>query len=179
MALPRELQLVKEGKSFQLKQSIVEQIKNVVIQKQYDSRISMKRLNEFSAVQQLSPSIIEFSLKGSGFKMELRNPLQERVLLTISGNQLIVDRSHSGQVDFSPSFAKTSQSMKTIKPIKEVQLIVDQSSIEIVINQGAEWMTCQVFPNQPWNEFVIKGEKPEDLIVKTPGMNDLQSVWRR
>ena len=66
----------------------------------------------------------------------------------VKGGQLFVDRSNSGQADFSPNFTKIhTANMQPINQTIQLHIFVDRSSVEVFGNNGLVVMTDQIFPD--------------------------------
>ena len=94
----------------------------------------------------------EFTVLSS---MVLSNNLGEVFLLEGKSKQVIIDRSKSGKTDFSDQFADQKQTLTLGEAFQNFQLIIDQSSVEILINNGKYSLTNQFFPNKPLSNFKI------------------------
>lgn len=70
-----------------------------------------------------------------------------------------MDRRHSGQVDFSPTFATATSAPIASDGEYTLRLLVDKSSIEAFDGNGEFAMTNLVFPEEPYNRisFHAKG----------------------
>lgn len=144
MALPRELTLVKKVNSFELKQSIVDltSIQIPIMDKKKTLTSFEHGLNDAGQLL-VTEATYEFGIDpaSENFSIVLTNYANDSITITYQIGQLVLDRSHSGKTDFSPEFSKRPQTMKLNEPITHILLIVDLSSIEIGVNQGAQWMT--------------------------------------
>jgi fructan beta-fructosidase len=104
------------------------------------------------------------------------NSKGEHFYIILKDNQLLTDRSRSGITRFSDKFAKKPQ----IMPLNgeknfKFQIILDQSSVEILLNDGKYSMTNQVFPDKEFNKMEIKtfhSSKIYHLKIKT-----IKSIW--
>ena len=64
------------------------------------------------------------------------------------GEQLFIDRSNSGQVDFSSNFTKIhTAAMQPIDQTIQLHIFVDRSSVAVFGNNGLVVMTDQIFPD--------------------------------
>lgn len=161
MNLPRELQLVKEGESYTLRQAIPAQFQSLT-----SPLFTAKEAGDLpKSGLPLSSSLIEFDVPDTtnSFDLSLSNSSGEMLSIVWKDNQLQIDRSKSGKVDFSPEFARQVQVMPLDRPVRRLQLVVDQSSVEVVVNDGVRWMTCQVFPTQPYETLNINSSKPSGI----------------
>lgn len=92
------------------------------------------------------------------FTLTLSNTKGESAVFTFNtkSQTLSLDRSKSGKVDFSPSFAQKPV-VVSLNPRSEykVQMFVDKLSTELFINDGDMVFTNCVFPSEVFNKFDI------------------------
>ncbi len=147
MTLPRELTMVYEKEQYFIKQQIISQF--LSIQKPMHSFKSVKM--PFETVDEtLSQAGIYFEVdeKTDTLSVALSNDAGDIFQLTCNGKQVIIDKSKSGKTDFSDQFAGQKQTLLLDEPFRNFQLITDQSSVEILINEGRYSLTNQIFPNE-------------------------------
>jgi fructan beta-fructosidase len=87
-----------------------------------------------------------------------------------------VDRSASGNVSFSPSFANL-QTAPIVGPSTrfKVHAFLDRSSIELFINDGQTVFTTIEFPEAPYDSVTLKADRPIGLDSST--VYRLRSIW--
>src|SRR5690606_21217922 len=91
--------------------------------------------------------------------------------------QLMLDRSRSGKVDFDPGFAKVQLAPLTAPLVRaELDIVVDQSSIEIFVNKGASVFTSQMFPDAPLDQLRISSDT--ELALAAARSFTLGSIWK-
>lgn len=155
MTLPRSLELVNTDSGYRVHTPPVAEIE------QYIS-------NEVTDLKD-STFVIDASVEGD-FEIVISNPLDESTTISLENNQLKVDRSQSGLVDFFEGFgAVHSDELGGIVPQK-IQVYVDASSIEVFINDGELVMTELVFPNDPYNKVESKG-------TSSMSIRSVRSIW--
>jgi fructan beta-fructosidase len=81
---------------------------------------------------------------------------------TAENNQVELDRSHSGNIDFHPLF-RTHYNMalddETLTTgVLKLQVIVDQCSVEVFVNDGKYTMTALVFPKSDSDQMELSAE---------------------
>ena len=101
---------------------------------------------------------IEMEIKNAGASkmvFSLLNEKGEKLYMYYDAmqEQFVMDRSESGNADFSASFPAV-----TVAPVSDVgyvklRLFVDRSSIEVFGDDGEFVMTNQVFPSVPYNSM--------------------------
>ncbi|PIV94723.1 MAG: hypothetical protein COW44_02775 [Flavobacteriaceae bacterium CG17_big_fil_post_rev_8_21_14_2_50_33_15] len=158
MTLPRELSVIKEGEMFYLKSSLIEGLSSLA---KSISKVEVTgNIPYHFKYDNLQSSIITFDAE-----------VQEKLLITFSNDKkesfhisynkkdggIKLDRSHSGQIDFSEKYRSSSKQTMHIgsKDSLSFKIVLDASSIEIFINNGRFVMTNQIFPNEPFNNFEI------------------------
>ena len=158
MTLPRELSVVKEAETYYLKSSLIEGLSSLA---KSISRVEVTGNIPYNfKYDNLQSSIITFDAE-----------VQEKLLITFSNDKkesfhisynkkdggIKLDRSHSGQIDFSEKYRSSSKQTMHIgsKDSLSFKIVLDASSIEIFINNGRFVMTNQIFPNEPFNNFEI------------------------
>ena len=108
---------------------------------------------------------LEFDIEADkgvdNFSFSLINSQNESLLFTfdIEGKELIVDRSQSGLVDFSRSFAHNTSVSPLVKGEKfKVRLLLDTASSELFINGGVLVQTNIIFPAEPYNSMKVESK---------------------
>lgn len=141
MTLPRSLKLVNTSVGYRLHSPPVKEIDAYI-------NPTLERGD--------STFVIEGQMEGD-FAINISNNLNEAVIVGTRDNQLFVDRTNSGQIDFHKGFgAIHSVDVNGITP-KKVQVFVDASSIEVFINNGELVMTELVFPKSPYTRVESEG----------------------
>jgi fructan beta-fructosidase len=168
MTLPRELVLIKDGKNYHLNQKMIAQFsgltKPVFNQKEVSTPFEKKEID-------LSQSEVTFDFsQPTDAIISLSNSKGEIFTITIAGSIVVTDRSHSGQKDFQESFATKPQVMPIEDKITSVQLILDKSSVEILLNGGKYSMTNLCFPTAAFSslKIITKDNQPlQNLTIKS------------
>ncbi len=163
MALPRELVLEKLGDSFALRQVETSAFEGIIVGE-------MLNVNHVSGFWypglDFSQAVIQFDLSGQEkLRLKLSNATGEQLEVITNGKELRLDRSRSGVVDFSSDFAAKVQVMQCTTEITQVELILDRSSVEIIVNGGTHWLTALVFPNRPYGTLNLEGATVRNLKV--------------
>lgn len=90
---------------------------------------------------------------------------------------LTLDRSKSGQTDFSPSFpAAYSAPLPLTGNRLKLRILVDRSSVEVFANDGRTTITSQIFPDPDANQIYVY---PVQGKVKLMNLDlwKLNSIW--
>ena len=175
MALPRELALVKQDSDFVLRQKMIPGLTSLM-QQQYSN--ATEKLPFAKTNIPLSQSHITFEVPKAmnDFNIILSNTKDESFVMSYSTKQLTTDRSKSGKTNFSDTFSKLQQ-MVVDEAIYKVELIVDKSSIEILLNDGIYVMTNKVFPNEDFSSISITSDSGKSIANLK--MSRMASVWKK
>ena len=97
-------------------------------------------------------------LKGSA-TLTLANAAGEQVVIGYDADKqtLAVDRTKSGQTDFSDAFAAVTTAPTNGK-INQLRIFIDKSSIEAIDAEGKVSLTNLVFPAKPYDRVSVKGK---------------------
>ena len=91
-------------------------------------------------------------------------------------NSYFIDRSHSGETDFNPSFIKplTANRLGTKKSCS-LTLVADASSIELFADGGLTNMTAVFFPSSGFDHLQIINSK--GMLIRNLKVVPLRSIW--
>jgi len=173
MTLPRELELVKDKNEYYLKQKMVAQFTSLTkpVFELDKTATPFEKLNI-----DLSQTEVTFNLdKPTEVILSLSNSKGEVYSITLFGNQLITDRSNSGRKEFSDVFAAQPQVMPLHDPITSFQLILDKSSVEILLNGGTYSMTNLFFPTENYTNLSIITRN--NIPITNLKINSVSRVW--
>ena len=173
MTLPRELGLIFKKDTWYLTQKIVHQFssikKNVLDVKNQKTPYIKQNLD-------LSQTEILFDLdKTQNLEIEFKNKKAEVFSIILKDNLLITDRSKSGIIDFSDVFTKIQKMPLQNWKIFNIQLVLDKSSVEILLNDGLFSMTNLFFPNENYSTLSIK--TTNNLTIKNLKINIIERIW--
>ncbi len=175
MTLPRELELKKENGKYFLQQKFVESFDSLT------SNILEEKIAKtpfYKSDINLSQTEIKFNLNDitKDIVIEFSNKLDEVFKIELKNNQLLMDRTKSGKIDFSEDFADKIQTMPLEDKIRNFQIVLDRSSVEVLLNDGKYSMTNQFFPNEDYSILKIttnNSEQLSDLRIKS-----ISSIWK-
>lgn len=107
--------------------------------------------------------------------LKLSNSKNEFCEITIDSRKLIFKRSNSGIDNFANEFAGNFESpvFGNKNPIK-LDIYVDQSSIEIFVNDGSVSQTNLVFPSSLYNSLTVESSSFNYVYTK---FRTLNSIW--
>ncbi|CAH0192223.1 glycoside hydrolase family 32 protein [Chryseobacterium sp. Bi04] len=161
--IPREVTLKKSKEGYTLKNIPVSQLKNYkgkAVKKEINL-VSDKKLVSKGEID-LSKAVIDVDLKKMTkgvYSFALKNSLGEQVIFGIDNNkqELFIDRTKSGKVDFKNNFADKISKAPLAKSYQNgtFKIVLDKTSIEIFFNNGEKVMTEIFFPNESFSELSL------------------------
>lgn len=160
-SVPRELSVYLENGQYKLMQKPIALKgvlqKNFTLKKGTKSEITLLKNTENAYILNLNIKLND----ANGFEINLLKSTTEKTVITYdkAAEKLVLDRRNSGNVSFHKDFP--SQEIMPLKPengIIRLQILVDQSVIEIFGNGGKAALADLVFPtkNQTDVEFIWK-----------------------
>ena len=173
MTLPRELVLSKDKNGYYLCQKMIASF-NSLIKPVFEQDKVMAPFEKMNI--DLSQTEISFGIeKPSNVIITFSNSKGEVFSITLNENQLITDRRNSGKKDFSDTFASNIQIMPVKDKITSFQLIIDKSSVEILLNKGKYSMTNLFFPTENYSNLnIITKDNTPIINLK---INAVARVW--
>jgi fructan beta-fructosidase len=173
MTLPRTLELAKDQNGYFLNQKMIMNYNSLLKPLfQQDKVVSpFEKLNI-----DLSQTEISFGVeKPTDVIVSFSNSKGEVFSITLFNNQLITDRRSSGNIAFSDDFASKVQVMSIKDKIRSLQIILDKSSVEILLNNGKYSMTNVLFPTEDYTNLNIITK--DNTAVTNLKINSVARVW--
>ena len=167
MTIPRELTLGNNGKHTVLRSVPVKEFdKSRTETSKLPSPIAVDKTYSVDALLTNNNGAYEIEMtikpqKSSKVSFELSNSKNEKIVFNIdlTAENLSVDRSVSGIVDFSNIFASSDiKSPLVKKDTYVIRLLVDKASTELFVNNGDLVQTNTVFPNEPYNKLTFNAD---------------------
>ncbi|MBM1104704.1 glycoside hydrolase family 32 protein [Aurantibacter crassamenti] len=181
MTLPRTLSLSKIDGAYTLLNYPIDNLQNIISEGETKDISIASNGNEILNFKDLNQSEIRFKTKAKNFQLSLSNSLKEEVILTVSDdeNMVTLNRVNSGKTEFQEDFGSIQKMPINELPedAYEVRILVDQSSIEIFINEGQHVMTAQLFPNEPYNSLILENLSEDELLFNDFGLNKVSRIW--
>ncbi|MEQ8474070.1 MAG: glycoside hydrolase family 32 protein [Marinoscillum sp.] len=162
MTIPRELKLQFIDKEPALISTPVDELKKL-------ESTPVK----FSETINLKNSLFKLDLKPTELPFELHfsNDLNDELIISFTRENVKVNRANSGKTGFSDLFPATHFMDMKGKPMNNIQVYSDRSSLELFINGGQLVMSELVFPNSPYNKLWITNKNVESEITY------LKPIW--
>ncbi|PPA71707.1 glycoside hydrolase family 32 protein [Jeotgalibacillus proteolyticus] len=165
MTLPRELTLrTIDGESFVI-QKFVKEVDSFLTEK----IPLIEKIQKGSKKVVVSQGPIELDIKiermeSKLFAITVHHTKEQSTEITFDAvkNQIILDRKRSGAIDFSEMFAHEQLIDTKLTDSINLRLLLDSSSIELLVNEGAYSLTSLVYPDQICSELTISS--PEGTI---------------
>jgi len=161
-SLPRQLSLKKKNDQYILLQKPTANVKNL-------------RGEEINDLEKFTGGSLEFELEWNetdGTIIELFSNGNEKIVIGKRDNIVFVNRAQSGIIDFQPDFASLDQVSINGKEKLSLHVFVDQSIIEVYVNDGESTITSQVFPT---GENTMRIPMKEN--VKKRKAWEMKSIW--
>lgn len=168
MTFPREVKLKKTENSYRLISNPVRDL-NLARSKKIegaDLKISTenKTIVESQTIPLNSTEVnIQLAINdGEKYTFSLSNDINEKIVFGYDDltKQFFIDRSKSGIIDFSETFAnKVFYAPRTSKnEILHIKALIDRASIELFYDEGETVMTELFFSTQKFNSLKVKTE---------------------
>ncbi|MFD1386246.1 GH32 C-terminal domain-containing protein [Oceanobacillus oncorhynchi subsp. oncorhynchi] len=189
LTIPRELRLIDTEQGVRLAQAPIEELDSI---SETIFETSNKRVNENNAENllkqvngesyQIEAEIeIPADSEVSEFGFQVRQGIEEKSVIGYHpvNEQIFVDRSESGQTDFSNQF--TTRHEADLEPDSrrvKLNIFVDNGSIEVFANDGEVVFSDVIFPEASSNEMSFYTENGPVEIISLE-VNQLEDIWDR
>jgi len=152
MTVPREVKLSNKGNHYELKFEPVKELNSIFSENQ--------SVNGKASLSTMS-AVVDFEVTNhEAFQFILSNDSSEQSILSWDGQQLTFDRRSSGRIDFNEFFPAVHEVEMSGVDIQQVKIFIDQSSVEIFINNGERVMTEIIFPSTPYTQMSLVKKNP-------------------
>lgn len=167
MTIPRELTLGNNGKHTVLRSAPVKEVDK--LRKETIALTTPIAVDKTYSVESLLAKNegayeIEMTIKpqnATKISFELSNTKNEKIVFNIdlASENLSVDRSTSGIINFADNFASNDIKSPLVKKDSyTIRLLVDKASTELFVNNGDLVQTNTVFPNEPYNKLTFNSD---------------------
>ena len=181
MTVPRDLGIQKIGDKFMLSSKPVKELdllneKGMVLEnidaRDFDITAKTGRLT--------GPCRLKFqSGKIENFTITLSNEAGEKLVLGYdkTANQYFIDRSRSGKIDFEKGFGiKRTAPRISQNENMDMELIIDNASVELFADDGLSVMTAIFFPDKIYSD--IRLGSGEGFKISSLQFNRMKSAWK-
>ena len=162
-SLPRQLSLNKKNDQYYLLQKAIEETKSL-------------RGAEIKDREKYNGGSLEIELEWNGADgtiLELFSNGEEKTIIGKRGDFVFVNRVKSGLVDFQADFASLDQVKVNGNEKILLHIFVDQSIVEVFVNDGEASITSQVFPT---SENTMRIPMKEN-VINLKGW-EMKSIWK-
>jgi fructan beta-fructosidase len=180
MTVPRELGISKIGNKFMLTSMPVSEL-NILNKKIIDKKdldVTEYDLTEKTG-KLTGPARLHISAgKIENFSIIFSNESGEKVEIGFdkATNSYFIDRSNSGKVDFAKKFAERHTAPRlSNKNEMDLELILDNASVELFADNGLSVMTEIFFPNKIYSKIQI--QSPDHFQIQSLQLTALKSIW--
>jgi len=160
MTLPRVLTLRKIGDKLRVIQKPVKELDNyftkqIVIHDEIISSGIQKKIDINQSSVEIVLNVNNLGAKQFGLVLHHTENQSTTITIDLLTNLLSLDRTNSGEVSFSENFLN-NQVMKIHDTTKlNLRIIVDSSSVEIFVNEGAHALTSLIYPDKACEKISI------------------------
>ncbi|OJW15042.1 glycoside hydrolase family 32 protein [Mucilaginibacter sp. 44-25] len=180
MTIPRDLSLTLAAGDIYLKSGPVAELGKIAAGTiKVDAEQLVKNNNIFSVIKQRPGQfILKFTTKAAkDHSVILSNDGGEKLVIGYDAakNRYYIDRSAAGQKQFSKQFTNAGYAPRLSTTLdSDIELVVDQSSVEVFADGGLSNLTAVFFPRKPYNKLslVNHGMEIEHLQIQP-----LKSIW--
>ena len=184
--IPRELSLKSENGHFYLTSKPVLEFSDLRIAA---DTLSIRQEN-FSGEKEISTGKVSlmqselffgFNLsesKADTIGIIMENDLKERLIIgySVLRKQFYIDRSKTGNSDFSKEFAGISTGPYAAGKVLKMHLLVDASSVELFVDDGSLVMTTLVFPTGKYTKLKLFSEGGNGILNKAL-FHGIAKIW--
>ena len=183
MTLPRDLQLRHiDGDIFVTSQLVPEfesiQTKPVVAQniKVENTTDISERIGKITFPCRIK---LDMATKSS-FSLVLSNDSGEKLVIGFdkTQQQYFIDRAQSGKTNFANDFAARYMAPRLVNDnTMDIDLMIDNSSVELFADKGLTVMTSIFFPTQPYTQMQLTS--PDNCRIVKLTYYRLSSIWKQ
>ncbi|RFB11006.1 glycoside hydrolase family 32 protein [Bacillus sp. HNG] len=153
MTLPRELTLLETNGKFEVVQKVVRELDKYLTKKEEINNVTLDA--ESTKSFEVDADYVDINLTFEnidadklGLTIHHTRTQYTTVSIDTKDNVLLLDREHSGEVDFSENFSKPQMLGLKRTDGAQLRIVVDSSSIELFINEGEQALTSLVYPDK-------------------------------
>jgi fructan beta-fructosidase len=184
-SLPRDLSIKEINGEFRIFQNPIQEIKNTrkLIFEAHNTdtkKINQEIKSENIYGKNLEIEISLYSHKSSLMEIYFRKGTNEFTKLSYNSSKkkLILDRTHSGNSTFDARFpSQESVSINTKKEILDLDLWIDDNSVEIFADGGSAVITDLIFPKSTSQGFSLQNTGTP-LLFKSIKIYQIPSIWQ-
>ena len=182
MTIPRELKLKHVGNDIFVSSSPIAELsgiqskpvtaQNVLVSKSLDITQVTGKVTIPCRLNLSIPELKDFSVV-------LSNVTGEEIIMGFdkAQNQYFIDRTRSGKIDFQKEFAARHVAPRlTTSPVLDFTLVIDDSSVELFVDDGLTVMTSIFFPNKPFTNIHLRSS--DSVRIEKLEFMHLNGIWK-
>ena len=183
MTVARDLSMKRIGKELHVTSSVAPELLKIAGQPQVfesltiDDVVNMSDMGDMG-VGDVSKSIISGTFEAKNFSLVLSNKSGQNISIGFDSgnNRFFIDRSQSGQTDFSKQYFLEGFAPRILSDAKiSMTMIVDVSSVEVLFDEGVQAMTSVFFPEEEFSVLSIRSES--SVAAENLSIWQLKSIW--
>ncbi len=181
MTIPREILLVNTPDGLRVSQQPVEELKKLreekmsIKQKTFSDSLSISGTN---VLKELDLAFDLSKSESTSLGFTISNSMNEKVTVGYdkTKNEFYIDRTTSGKTEFSKKFAARHSSPFKARDILKIHAFIDNSSIEVFVDDGLIVMTELFFPNEDYFKVALFSKGGSVELLKAD-IYKLNSIW--
>jgi fructan beta-fructosidase len=183
MTLPRELTLATTNDGIRVIQKPVEEVNSIRTETFVHQEMAIEPEKNVSVP--LNNKLIEVNIElekenSNQFGFDIQHSETEKTTFSIDvlNDLLLVDRTQSGEQNFSSSFPTVQEAPLKLKANRvKLQLFIDNSSIEVFANDGEVAVTSLIFPSGLTKELILFSNEGTTNVVDLK-ITELDTIWK-
>jgi len=182
MTIPREISLVNTADGLRVSQLPIDELRRLRGEKTGATQTQFTDSLVISTTNVEKELDLEFDLSKStstSLGFSLSNSMNEKVIVGYdqTKNEVFVDRTASGTTDFSKKFPKRHTAPYKTNGVLKVHAFIDNSSVEIFVDDGVIVMTELFFPTEDYTKVTVFNHGGTAELLKAD-IYALQSIWK-
>lgn len=183
LTVPRELGLRQSAKGIRLIQYPVKELSMLRVNKKQILNKTTEGFLVLSNEGKLKDLELEFDLSNTSaqsFGLVLSNTQKEKVVAgyDLLKKEIFIDRTQSGKNSFSDKFANRHAAPYLPEGKLKLRILIDVSSIELFVDDGALAMTDLFFPTEDYSTISLFSEHGKATVVSATWY-DMLSIWNK
>jgi fructan beta-fructosidase len=184
MTLPRELRLVRTPHGIEVRALPVPELRSLRRRHiRFPAQEALTTLDLTRAADESSHLFeinLDLDLRAAGqTALVFANDRGEQTVFRVDMQKRLyeLDRSQSGTVNFHAGFGRSqSAPAPQLREHLTLRIFLDQSSLEIFINEGETVLTTLVFPTEPYHHVTLKSTSA--VRLHSADVYVLESIWK-
>lgn len=181
MTVPRVIGVEKVGERYYLTSTPAKEMYSIMEEGTKLMKTNAEEAGRSKDITALNGPAV-FRLAGDtiqNFTITLSNDAGEQLIIGYDekANQYYIDRSKSGKVDFEKGFGTkhTAPRLSTGKNFN-IELVIDNSSVELFADGGLSVLTSIFFPERPYNS--VKIQSTEKFNLSSVELGHMKRIWK-